>query len=48
MALKSDQNFEETLTFFEKNDMRTLMNFNSSSRKPEKLALSWGIFAKSM
>ena len=35
MTLKSDLNFEEKLTFCLKNDMRNLMNFNSSSGKSE-------------
>ena len=37
MTLKSDPNFEEKLTFCLKNDMRNLMNFNSSSGKSENL-----------
>ena len=43
MTLKSDPNFEEELTFCLKNDMRNLMNFNSSSEKSENL-LFGGIF----
>ena len=43
MTLKSDPNFEEKLTFCLKNDMRTLMNFNSSSGKSENLHFH-GIF----
>ena len=35
MALKSDPNVEEKLFFCLKNDIRNLMNFNSSSRKSE-------------
>ena len=35
MAVESDANFEEKLTFCLKNDMRNLMNFNSSSEKSE-------------
>ena len=37
MTLKSDPNFIEKLTFCLKNDMRNLMNFNSSSGKSENL-----------
>ena len=43
MTLKSDLNFEEKLTFCFKNDMRNLMNFNSSSGKSENLHFD-GIF----
>ena len=41
MTLRSDPNFEEKLTFYLKNDMRNLMNFNS--RKSENLHFD-GIF----
>ena len=37
MALKKDPNFEEKLTFYLKNDMRNLVNFNLSSGKSENL-----------
>ena len=37
MTLKSDPNFEEKLTFYLKNDMSNLMNFNASSGKSENL-----------
>ena len=37
MTLKSHPNFEEKLTFCLKNDIRNLMNFNSSSGKSENL-----------
>ena len=37
MALKSDPNFEEKLTFCLKNDVRNLVNFNASSGKSENL-----------
>ena len=37
MTLKKDPNFEEKLTFCSKNDMRKLVNFNSSSGKSENL-----------
>ena len=43
MTLKSDPNFEEKLTFCLKNDIRNLMNFNSSSGKSENLYFD-GIF----
>ena len=35
MALKSEQNFEENLTFCLKSDLRNLANFNASSGKSE-------------
>ena len=37
MKLKKDPNFEEKLTFYLKNDMRNLVNFNLSSGKSENL-----------
>ena len=37
MTLKSDPNFEGKLIFNLKNDMKALMNFNSSSGKSENL-----------
>ena len=37
MTLKSNPNFKEKLTICLKNDMRNLMNFNSSSGKSENL-----------
>ena len=37
MTLKSDGNFEEKLTLGSKNDMRNLVNFNSSNAKFENL-----------
>ena len=33
MTLKKDPNFEEKLTFYLKNDMRSLVNFKMSSGK---------------
>ena len=33
MKLTSDPNFEDNLTFYLKNDMRNLVNFNTSSGK---------------
>ena len=41
MTLKGDPNFEETLTFCLKNDMRNLANFNASSGKCENLHFDW-------
>ena len=35
MTLKKDPNFEEKLTFYLKNGMRNLVNFNLSSGKSE-------------
>ena len=43
MTLKSDPNFEEKLSFYLKNYVNNLVNFNSSSGKPEKLQFD-GIF----
>ena len=43
ITLKSDPNFKEKLTFCVKNDMKNLMNFNSSSGKSENLHFD-GIF----
>ena len=37
MALKKDLNFEEKLTFYLKNDMRNLVNFNRGVEKSENL-----------
>ena len=37
MTLKKDANFEEKLTFYLKNDIRNLVNFNRSSGKSESL-----------
>ena len=37
MTLKKDRNFEEKLTFYLKNDMRNLVNFNLSGGKSENL-----------
>ena len=37
MTLKSDPDFEEKLTFCLKNDMRNLVNFNTSSGKSGNL-----------
>ena len=37
MTLRKDLNFEEKQTFCLKNDMKNLVNFNSSSRKSENL-----------
>ena len=37
MALKIDPNFGEKLTFWLKNNMRNLVNFNTSSGKSENV-----------
>ena len=37
MKLKSDQDFEENLTFSLKNDMTNLVNFKASSGKSENM-----------
>ena len=44
LTLKRDPNSQEKLTFCLKNDMRNLMNFNSSSGKSENLHFD-GIFS---
>ena len=43
MALKSDPNFEEKLTFCLKNDIRILMNFNQAV-KTLKICTLMGFF----
>ena len=43
MTLKSDQNFEEKLIFYLKNDMNNLVNFNSSSEESKNLHFD-GVF----
>ena len=43
MMLKSDPSFEEEMTFCLKNDMRNLVNFNSSSPKSESSSFD-GLF----
>ena len=35
MTLKKDQNFEQKLAFYLKNDMRNLVNFNLGNGKSE-------------
>ena len=37
MTLKKDQNFEEKLTFYFKNDMKNLVNFDLSSGKSKSM-----------
>ena len=37
MTLKRDPNIEEKLTFYLKNDFRSLVNYNPSSGKSENL-----------
>ena len=39
MALKKDPDFEEKLTFYLKNDVRNLVNFNANSGRSENLHL---------
>ena len=43
MTLKRESNFEEKLTFYLKNDMGNLVNFNLSSGKSQNLIFD-GIF----
>ena len=38
-AMKNDAQFEKVLTFLFKIDLRNLTNFDSSTRKSQKLAL---------
>ena len=44
MTLKKDPNSEKKLTFYLKNDMRNLVNFNLSSGKSQNLSFD-GIFS---
>ena len=46
MTLKSDPNFEKKFTFYLKNDMRSFMNFNSSSGKSENLYFDGMLLSK--
>ena len=46
MILKSDPNFEEKLTLSLKNDMRNLVNFNSSGGMCENLHLDGLLLSK--
>ena len=46
MTLKSGPNFKENLTFWLKNDMRNLVNFNKSSRRSEHFALMGYFYRK--
>ena len=39
ITLKNDEKFEEEWTFHFKTDMRNLKNFDSTTRKSEKIAL---------
>ena len=39
MTTKNKAKFEEELTFHFKTDIRNLTNFDSSTRKPKKIAL---------
>ena len=48
MTIKNDANFEIELTWHFKTDMRTLTNFDPSTQKSQKCALSWADFDKSI
>ena len=44
MTLKNDEKSEEKSTCHFKTDVRTVMNFDSRTRKSQKCALSWAAF----
>ena len=48
MTTEKDSDFEEKLTFYLKNDMSNLVNFNLSSRKPKNFHFDglflWEVF----
>ena len=46
--MKNDEKFEEELTCRFKSDIRNLTNFDSSTRKSQKLALTWVAFDQSI
>ena len=46
MTLKSDAKFDKKLTLGFKNDMKNLVNFNSSSGKSENLNFDGLLFSK--
>ena len=48
MTMKNDTKFEEELTCQFKIDMRNLTNFDPSTRKSQKFALSWVSFEQSI
>ena len=48
MTLKNDAKIEIVLTCQFKIDMRILTNFDHSTRKSQKFALSWGDFDQSI
>ena len=45
-SLKSNLNFEGKMTFYLKNDMRSLVNFNASSKRFKKLHFHVLLFSK--
>ena len=47
MTMKTEAKIEEELTCQFKIDMRNLTNFDLSTRKSQKLALSWAQFEQS-
>ena len=48
MVLKNDAKLEEELTCRFKTDMKNYTNFDPSSRKSPKFALSWAPFEESV
>ena len=48
MTMKKDARSKEELTCCFKIDMRTLMNFDPSTQKSKKCALSWALFDQSI
>ena len=48
MTMKKDAKLEEELTCRFKTDMRTLMNFDPSTRISQNFALLWDLFDQSI
>ena len=48
MTMKKDPNFEKNLTLSLKNNLRNLLNFNSSSEKSKNLHFDGIFFVKNM
>ena len=48
ITMKNDTKFEQKLTCQFKTDMRNLTNFDLSTQKSQKFALSWAPFEQSI
>ena len=48
MTLKNDEKSEEKLTCHLHTDIKSLMNFDSRTRKSQKFTLSWASFDQIM